>query len=91
MSPQHLNPQDGLYTLAVMEQQTDYQVLGAVAEVLVAPTQFSQVMARLTAASTRYVTMTITEKGYCLNGAGELDLNHVDIRARSATFGHSAA
>lgn len=74
-----LNPQDGLYTLAVMEQQTDYQVLGAVAEVLVAPTQFSQVMARLTAASTRYVTMTITEKGYCLNGAGELDLNHVDI------------
>ncbi len=74
-----LNPQDGLYTLAVMEQQTDYQLLGAVAEVLVAPTQFSQVMARLTAASTRYVTMTITEKGYCLNSAGELDLSHADI------------
>ncbi len=74
-----LNPQDGLYTLAVMEQQTDYQVIGAIAEVLVAPTQFDQVMQRLTAATTRYVTMTITEKGYCLNAAGALDLNHADI------------
>jgi fructuronate reductase len=74
-----LTPQDGLYTLAVMEQQTSYQMIGSVAEVLVAPKQFPQVMARLTAATTKYVTMTITEKGYCLNGAGVLDLQHTDI------------
>jgi len=75
-----LTPQDGLYTLAVMEQHTSYQLIGSVAEVLVAPKHFQQVLTRLTAASTKYVTMTITEKGYCLNGAGELDLQHVDIQ-----------
>ncbi|RVU33293.1 mannitol dehydrogenase family protein [Rheinheimera riviphila] len=74
-----LTPQDGLYTLAVMEQQTSYQLIGSVAEVLVAPKHFPQVLARLTAAATKYVTMTITEKGYCLNGAGVLDLQHADI------------
>lgn len=74
-----LTPQDGLYTLAVMEQQTHYQLIGSVAEVLVAPKHFPQVLVRLTAASTKYVTMTITEKGYCLNGAGLLDLQHADI------------
>ena len=75
-----LTPQDALYTLAVMEQQTDYQLIGAIAEVLVAPQQFDVVMSRLVAASTKYVTMTITEKGYCLNGAGKLDLQHADIQ-----------
>jgi len=75
-----LTPQDGLYTLAVMEQQTHYQLIGSVAEVLVAPKHFPEVLARLTAASTKYVTMTITEKGYCLNGAGQLDLQHADIQ-----------
>lgn len=75
-----LMPQDALYTLAVMEQQTEYQLIGAISEVLVAPKQFALVMQRLTAASTKYVTMTITEKGYCLNGAGKLDVQHADIQ-----------
>lgn len=75
-----LMPQDGLYTLAVMEQQTEHQLIGAIAEVLVAPKQFDVVMSRLIAASTKYVTMTITEKGYCLNGAGQLDVQHADIQ-----------
>jgi fructuronate reductase len=81
-----LTPQDGLYTLAVMEQQTSYQLVGSLAEVLVAPKDFPQVLARLTAASTKYVTMTITEKGYCLNGAGQLDLQHPDIQHDVQSF-----
>jgi len=75
-----LDPQDGLYTLAVMEQQTEFTLIGAIAEVLVATTQAEQVLARLTAASTSFVTMTITEKGYCLTPAGGLDLQHPDIQ-----------
>lgn len=81
-----LTPQDGLYTLAVMEQQTSYQLMGALAEVLVAPRDFPQVLERLTAPSTKYVTMTITEKGYCLNGAGQLDLQHPDIQHDVQSF-----
>ncbi|WP_337841388.1 mannitol dehydrogenase family protein [Rheinheimera sp.] len=69
-----LQPQDGLYYLAAMEQQTELELVGSIAEVLVAPNQYGQVLARLTAKQCRYVTLTITEKGYCLNGRGELDL-----------------
>ncbi len=76
-----LNPQDGLYTLAQMEQDSSLSVIGSIAEVLVAPLDYAKVQARLTSASCKYVTMTITEKGYCLNNSGELDLTHADIVA----------
>jgi len=68
-----LTPQDGLYTLATMEQQTDYELIGAIAEVLVAPKHYEQVLARMTAPTTHIISMTITEKGYCLTAAGVLD------------------
>lgn len=77
---QALSPQDGLYTLAVLDAVQSYQVIGSVQEVLIASEQYSQVLARLTAASTKYVTLTITEKGYCLNGSGKLDLSHSQIQ-----------
>ncbi|MCB5225585.1 mannitol dehydrogenase family protein [Alishewanella sp. 16-MA] len=77
---QALMPQDGLYTLAVLDSKTSYQIIGSVQEVLIASEQYAAVFARLTAPSTRYVTMTITEKGYCLNAAGELDLQHPQIQ-----------
>ena len=75
-----LEPQNGLYTLAVMELHTEFSLIGSIAEVLVATTQAEQVLARLTAASTSFVTMTITEKGYCLNACW---------RPRSATSRYS--
>ena len=77
---QALTPQDGLYTLAVLDAVQSYQVIGAVQEVLIASEQYPQVLARLTAPATKYVTMTITEKGYCLNAAGTLDVNHAQIQ-----------
>lgn len=77
---QALTPQDGLYTLAVLDSVISYQIIGSVQEVLIASEQFDAVFKRLTAAGTRYVTMTITEKGYCLNALGELDLNHPHIQ-----------
>lgn len=75
-----LNPQDGLYTVAVLDADTSYEVVGSVQEVLVAQKQYPALQARLTSASTKFVTMTITEKGYCLDSEGNLDLSNGDIK-----------
>ena len=75
-----LQQQDYLYTLAVLDQNISYQIIGAVKEILVANKQSDKVIARMAAASTKLVTLTITEKGYCLASDGSLDLNHEDIK-----------
>lgn len=76
-----LNPQDGLYTL--IEQDADSissQVISAIDSVLVAPQNPSVVLARLCDQSTRIVSLTITEKGYCHDPAsGDLNFSHPDI------------
>ena len=74
-----LAPQDGLYVLAALDRRTEFRVVGALRELLVAREQPEAVLARLAAPGVRVVTMTVTEKGYCLTGSGELDLNHPDI------------
>jgi fructuronate reductase len=70
---QALMPQDGLYTLAVLDAETSYQIIGSIQEVLIATEHYAEVFARLTAPTTRYVTMTITEKGYFQNSSREED------------------
>ena len=74
-----LAKQDNLYTLAILDKEINYQIIGSIKEVLVASEQPAQVMARLTAPTTKLVTLTITEKGYCLGADGRLDLQHGDI------------
>jgi fructuronate reductase len=74
-----LQPQDGLYTLAQLDAETTFRVVGAIVEVLVAPEDPPAVFARLAAPMTRMVTLTVTEKGYCLTGDGRLDTAHPDI------------
>lgn len=73
-----LAPQDGLYVLAEKEIDPTLQVIGAIKEVLVAAEAPDAVFERL--AQARYVTATVTEKGYCLTTGGALDLGHPDIR-----------
>jgi fructuronate reductase len=75
-----LAEQDNLYTLAVRGEAISYQVIGAIREVLVAPEDPQAVVARLRSPRTRLVTLTITEKGYCLGADGSLDLAHPDIQ-----------
>jgi fructuronate reductase len=75
-----LAPQDGLYSMAILDAQPSLRILGAVTEVLVAPESPQTVLARLAQPSVHLVTSTITEKGYCLNAAGGLDLSHPDIQ-----------
>ncbi|WAJ72254.1 mannitol dehydrogenase family protein [Catenovulum adriaticum] len=76
-----LATQDNLYTIAEIDQNPGYQVIGAIKEVLVAAEQIEQVLDRLTASSTKLVTLTVTEKGYCLNPKGDLDIKNELIQA----------
>src|ERR1700678_11495 len=75
-----LAPQDGLYTLATLDEHVSFQVIGSLREILVAPEDPERVLARLSAPTTRVVTITVTEKGYCLDAAGDLDTHHTDIQ-----------
>lgn len=72
-----LMPQDGLYTLAILDEVISYQIIGAVREILVATDDIGAVLDRMVKA--RIVTSTVTEKGYCLAPDGTLDLVHPDI------------
>ncbi|MEE3627352.1 mannitol dehydrogenase family protein [Nitrospirillum sp. BR 11752] len=74
-----LVPQDGLYTLVTLDRTIGHRVIGSIREVLCAPEAQDQVLNRLAAPATRVVTITVTEKGYCLTAAGELDTAHADI------------
>src|SRR5215470_3621807 len=75
-----LVPQDGLYTLAVLDAVTSYQIVGSLKQTLVAPEDPETVLEQLSAPKTHVVTMTVTEKGYCLGPDGNLDMAHADIR-----------
>jgi fructuronate reductase len=76
-----LAPQDGLYT-AVEKSPSGVRrrIIGSVREVLFLQDQRDAVQARLAAPSTRIITLTITEKGYCHDPAtGKLNFAHPDI------------
>jgi fructuronate reductase len=74
-----LAPQDGLYTLLELDAAPTLRVIGALRELLVAAESPAAVSGRLSDPAISVVTMTVTEKGYCLDGDGELDLAHPDI------------
>ena len=75
-----LSPQDGLYTIAVLDAQPGFRVIGAIKELLVARESPRAVLDRLVDPATKLITATITEKGYCLRPDGGLDTANPDIR-----------
>jgi fructuronate reductase len=74
-----LEPQDGLYVLAELDRDPSLRLIGAIRELLVAAEAPERVAARLADPKTQVVTATVTEKGYGLNAAGELDFSDPDI------------
>jgi fructuronate reductase len=74
-----LTPQDGLYTLAILDEEISYRIIGSMREVLVGPEDIEAVFERLTRPSVEIVTSTVTEKGYCLAPDFSLDIQHTDI------------
>ena len=77
-----LEPQDGLYTVAVRDAAGErLRVIGCLLELLVAPEDPQAVLVRMCRPSVRIVTLTVTEKGYCHDPAtGALNEDHPDIR-----------
>jgi fructuronate reductase len=74
-----LAPQEGLYTLAVLDEQPQTRIMGALKELLVAPESPAAVTARLADPAVALITATVTEKGYCLAPGGGLDFSHPEI------------
>ena len=76
-----LVPQDGLYTVRSVSQAGDaWCVIGSVREVLFAPEQMPEAIARIARAETKIVSLTVTEKGYCANVSTREPLwDHPDI------------
>ena len=76
-----LATQDGLYTVRSVSQAGDaWRVIGSVREVLFAPQQMAEVIARIARAETKIVSLTVTEKGYCANvGRREPLWDHPDL------------
>ncbi|MBV1703179.1 MAG: mannitol dehydrogenase family protein [Hyphomicrobiales bacterium] len=78
-----LGPQDGLYGLAVRaDSGTRHRVIGSISDVLVAPEAPGRLLDALCDPRVRIVTLTVTEKGYCIDIAGgalrtgDADLDH---------------
>jgi fructuronate reductase len=74
-----LAPQEALYSLAILDEQRSFAVIGAITELLVARESPTAVIQRLADPQTKLVTATVTEKGYCLRSDGSLDRTHADI------------
>jgi len=79
---QALGAQDGLYTLVLKHSDGTYEprVIGSLVEYLFAPDDPEAVIARMTAETTRIVSLTITEGGYNISDVtGEFDLTNPDV------------
>jgi fructuronate reductase len=75
-----LAAQDGLYTLVIRDADPSRRIIGC-HTYLLGPDDAAATAALLAAPETRLVTLTITEKGYCLAADGMLDSAHPDIVA----------
>jgi fructuronate reductase len=77
-----LRPQDFAYTAVELGPDGEKpQVISIINDVLVAPEDPGAVLDVMSAATTRIVTSTVTEKGYCHEpSSGRLNRDHPDIR-----------
>jgi fructuronate reductase len=83
--PDALATQDCLYTVETLDKAASYRVMGVLKQALFAPCDAAALRAALAAPTTHAVTLTLSEKGYCLDGHGDLDFAHPDIVADLAT------
>lgn len=73
-----LAPQDYLYTELTLGKKPEFQIIGSILDIMVAPECPDAVIKQLANPEIQLVTMTITEKGYCLN-SGQVDVDHNDF------------
>jgi fructuronate reductase len=96
--PTALAAQQQLYTVETLGGMSTYQIVACIRASLTATTQRAQLLSALSSPRTHIVTLTVTEKGYCLAMNGDLDLTNAesahDLRAPgapSSTIGWLAA
>jgi fructuronate reductase len=78
-----LSEQEGFYTIAVRDAEPSFRLIDA-HRAFLGPENAAETRRLLADAAIELVTMTVTEKGYCLAPDGTLDLGHVDIVAELA-------
>ena len=83
--PDALSRQDCLYTVESLGAAARYRVMGVIRQALFAPRDHAALLAALSSPATHAVTLTVSEKGYCLAADGSLDFSHPDIMADLAT------
>jgi len=75
-----LAPQDCLYTVRIGAESSEYRLVGSLRSIAVAPEDPGATVDSLASPSTRVVTITVTEKGYCIDPhRGGLAAEHPDI------------
>lgn len=74
-----LGPQDFLYTIAKLGIKREFQIIGAIRNILFAPDEADAVIAQLANPDTKIVTSTITEKGYYLGTNSKIDFTQSEI------------
>jgi fructuronate reductase len=75
-----LAEQDNLYTLAILDKHPRFRVIGALKKIMVAADEAENIIELLGSKNIQVVTLTVTEKGYCLTNNGHLDIsNHAII------------
>jgi fructuronate reductase len=77
--PSALAAQQQLYTVETLGSTSGYRIVAAVRASLTATTQRAQLLSALSSPRTHIVTLTVTEKGYCLAMNGDLDIANAEI------------
>ena len=73
--------QDSLYSILERNAKQDVlKICGGIKEILHAPSNPSAVFDRLMDENVKVLSLTITEKGYCYNRQGDLDLTNANIQ-----------
>ncbi len=78
-TPDLLNGQDSLYTVEIRGEDLRHRVIGALRTAATAQAEPHRVLDAFASPRIHIVTLTVTEKGYALDGAGALDFGHPDV------------
>jgi fructuronate reductase len=82
-----LAPQDGLFSVVRRSpSMEDARVVGSITRMLFAGDEQAAVLDALRSPTTRIVSLTVTEKGYCLAPGGALALSDAAVSADIATL-----
>lgn len=77
-----MNNQNNLYTLTEHSgSRATCKVIGSIQHFAYAPSNMQHVIQRLASNAIKIVSLTVTEKGYYDTPAGDLDVEHPDIKA----------